>query len=89
MLGFLLNLIFSLSMEISTDDRVELSIVEHSPPPSSHHNGDAGGVEVAMEEYHLWPTKDGPLPIFLKVSACGLSFFCRSLCFYHPDLKSK
>ncbi|KAL5225762.1 hypothetical protein ABZP36_012401 [Zizania latifolia] len=33
-------------------------------PPSSHHNGDS--VEVDMEENHLWPTKDGPLPIFLK-----------------------
>jgi hypothetical protein len=55
-------------MEISSDERVELSIVEHlPPPPSSHNNGDTGGVEVAMEEDHLWPTKDGPLPIFLKV----------------------
>ncbi|XP_047074287.1 ABC transporter G family member 26-like [Lolium rigidum] len=53
-------------MEISSDERVELSIVEHLPPPSSHNNGDTSGVEVAMEEDHLWPTKDGPLPIFLK-----------------------
>lgn len=49
-------------MEISSEDRVELSIVDHlPPPPSSHHNGDA-----SVEEDHLWPTKDGPLPIFLK-----------------------
>ncbi|KAF7063705.1 hypothetical protein CFC21_070203, partial [Triticum aestivum] len=43
-------------MEISSEERVELSIVEHLPD-----NGDAG-----VEEDHLWPTKDGPLPIFLK-----------------------
>jgi hypothetical protein len=69
------------------------------PPPSSHHNGDAGGMEVAMEEDHLWPTKDGPLPIFLKVF-CPILFSsvpCNSGMFYvlvgqsliHPDLTLK
>ncbi|XP_040381197.1 ABC transporter G family member 26 [Oryza brachyantha] len=50
-------------MEISHEERMEMSIVEQLPP-SSHHNG--GSVEVDMEEDHLWPAKDGPLPIFLK-----------------------
>ncbi|CAN6220847.1 unnamed protein product [Urochloa humidicola] len=53
-------------MEISDEQRMEMSIVErHHLPPSSHGNGDAG-VEADVEEEHLWPTKDGPLPIFLK-----------------------
>ncbi|KAG2542099.1 ABC transporter G family member 26-like [Panicum virgatum] len=51
-------------MEISDEQRMEMSIVErHHLPPSSHGNGDA---EADVEEEHLWPTKDGPLPIFLK-----------------------
>ncbi|KAL6839469.1 hypothetical protein ACP4OV_030739 [Aristida adscensionis] len=50
-------------MEISNEERVEMSIVEQLPP--SHGNRD-NRVEVDMEEDHLWPTKDGPLPIFLK-----------------------
>ncbi|KAF0903149.1 hypothetical protein E2562_025734 [Oryza meyeriana var. granulata] len=50
-------------MEISHEERMEMSIDEQLPP-SSHHNG--GSVEIDMEEDHLWPAKDGPLPIFLK-----------------------
>uniref|UniRef100_A0A0D9WRY9 ABC transporter domain-containing protein n=1 Tax=Leersia perrieri TaxID=77586 RepID=A0A0D9WRY9_9ORYZ len=50
-------------MEISNEEMMEMAIVEQLPP-SSHHNG--GSVEVDMEEDHLWPAKDGPLPIFLK-----------------------
>ena len=62
-------------MEISDEQRMEMSIVErHHLPPSSHGNGDA---EADVEEEHLWPAKDGPLPIFLKV----LTFF-----FYHNAL---
>ncbi|CAL5053673.1 unnamed protein product [Urochloa decumbens] len=55
-------------MEISDEQSMEMSTVErhHLPAPSSHGNGDAAGVEADVEEEHLWPTKDGPLPIFLK-----------------------
>ncbi|TKW22478.1 hypothetical protein SEVIR_4G231000v4 [Setaria viridis] len=54
-------------MEISDEQRMEMSVAERHclPPPSSHGNGDAD-VEADVEEEHLWPTKDGPLPIFLK-----------------------
>lgn len=53
-------------MEISSNEEMmEMAIVEQLPPSSHHLNG--GSVEVDMEEDHVWPTKDGPLPIFLKV----------------------
>jgi hypothetical protein len=53
-------------MEISDEERMEMSTMEREHlPPSWQGNGDAD-VEVE-EEDHLWPTKDGPLPIFLKV----------------------
>ena len=52
-------------MEISSNEEMmEMAIVEQLPPSSHHLNG--GSVEVDMEEDHVWPTKDGPLPIFLK-----------------------
>lgn len=55
------------AMEISDEQRMEMAVVErHHPLPSSHRNGDAEA-EADVEEEHLWPTKDGPLPIFLKV----------------------
>ncbi|KAK3130791.1 hypothetical protein QOZ80_6BG0498120 [Eleusine coracana subsp. coracana] len=49
-------------MEISNEERVEMSsIVEHLPPLPH-----AGNADASVEEEHPWPTKDGPLPIFLK-----------------------
>uniref|UniRef100_A0A0E0LDC9 ABC transporter domain-containing protein n=1 Tax=Oryza punctata TaxID=4537 RepID=A0A0E0LDC9_ORYPU len=52
-------------MEISSNEEMmEMAIVEQLPPSSYHLNG--GSVEVDVEEDHVWPTKDGPLPIFLK-----------------------
>ncbi|XP_066372247.1 ABC transporter G family member 26-like isoform X2 [Miscanthus floridulus] len=52
-------------MEMS-DERMEITTVEcQHLPPSWQGNGDADA-EVEVEEDHLWPTKDGPLPIFLK-----------------------
>ncbi|KAG0515046.1 hypothetical protein BDA96_10G245400 [Sorghum bicolor] len=53
-------------MEISDEQRMGLSTMERQHlPPSWQGNGDADA-EVEEEEDHLWPTKDGPLPIFLK-----------------------
>ncbi|CAN6201160.1 unnamed protein product [Urochloa humidicola] len=53
-------------MEISDEQRMEMSIVErHHHLPPSYGSGDAD-VEADVEDEHLWPTKDGPLPIFLK-----------------------
>ena len=61
-------------MEISSEERVKLSIVVTHPD-----NGDAG-----VEEDHLWPTKDGPLPIFLKVSISHV--YCLWDSFHHTLL---
>ncbi|CAD6336343.1 unnamed protein product [Miscanthus lutarioriparius] len=63
-------------MEMSDKERMEMSTVECKHlSPSWQGNGDADA-EVEVEEDHLWPTKDGPLPIFLKrdnaVRECGV-----------------
>lgn len=55
-------------MEISDEQRMEVE--RQHLPPSWQGNGDADNVGVDEEEDHLWPTKDGPLPIFLKVLLC-------------------
>lgn len=52
-------------MEINDEQRMELSIVERCHLPRSSHGN--GNVDADIEEEHLWPTKDCPLPIFLKV----------------------
>jgi len=59
-------------MEISDEQRMEVE--RQHLPPSWQGNGDAD-VEVEEEEDHLWPTKDGPLPIFLKVLCFSIYYY--------------
>ena len=67
-------------MEMSDEERMEMSTVECKHlPPSWQGNGDADA-EVEVEEDHLWPTKDGPLPIFLKVLHFSTTYISHS-CF--------
>lgn len=49
-------------MEISDEQRMQVEC--QRLPPSWQGNGSDADVEV---DHHLWPSKDGPLPIFLKV----------------------
>uniref|UniRef100_A0A804R3T4 ABC transporter domain-containing protein n=1 Tax=Zea mays TaxID=4577 RepID=A0A804R3T4_MAIZE len=48
-------------MEISDEQRMQVEC--QRLPPSWQGNGSDADVEV---DHHLWPSKDGPLPIFLK-----------------------
>jgi hypothetical protein len=52
---------------MSDEERMEMSTVECQHLAPSWQGNEDVDAEVKVEEDHPWPTKDGPLPIFLKV----------------------